>query len=319
MKLLSVLLLLFAAVHGDVHAQPWPAKPVRLIVPFPAGGAVDISARAVGVELTKSLGQQVVVDNRVGAGGNIAAEAAARAPADGYTMFMATSAILAINPALYARVPFDPVKDFAPVSVIVLADNIVVVNPALPVNSVAELIRLAKANPGKYSFASAGNGSSTHLAAEMFKMLAGVDLLHVPYKGGPPAVTGLLAGEVDMNFDLIPSALSHVRSGKLRGLGTAGAKRSSVLPDVPLISESLPGYESSVWFGVVVPRGTPEPVVSRLSADIAQGMQQPEVRDRLTKMGYEVTSTTPDQMAEMIRAEIPKWARVVKAAGVRVD
>jgi tripartite-type tricarboxylate transporter receptor subunit TctC len=190
----------------------------------------------------------------------------------------------------------------------------------VPAKSIPELIALAKANPGTYSYASAGNGSSTHLAAEMFKMLAGVDLLHVPYKGGPPAVTALLAGEVHMNFDLIPSALPHVRSGKMRALGVAGARRSPLLPELPVISENgVPGYESSVWFGVVVPAGTPQPIVSRLSADIARGVQQPELRERLTNMGYEVTSTTPEQMSAMIRAEIPKWARVVKAAGVRIE
>jgi tripartite-type tricarboxylate transporter receptor subunit TctC len=233
---------------------------------------------------------------------------------------MATSAILAINPALYAKVPFDAVNDFSPVSLVVSSDNILVLHPAVPAKSIVELVALAKANPGRYSYASAGNGSSTHLAAEMFKMLAGVDLLHVPYKGGPPAVTALLAGEVHMNFDLIPSALPHIRSGKLRALGVAGARRSPLLPELPVISENgVPGYESSVWFGVVVPAGTPQPIVSRLSADIARGVQQPELRERLTNMGYEVTSTTPEQMAAMIRAEIPKWARVVKAAGVRIE
>jgi tripartite-type tricarboxylate transporter receptor subunit TctC len=315
-----VLLLLVGGHGGALQAQSWPAKPLRMIVPFPPGGAVDISARAIGAELTRSLGQQVIADNRVGAGGNIAAEAAARAAPDGYTLFMATSAILAINPALYTKVPFDPVNDFSPVSLVVSSDNILVLHPAVPAKSILELVALAKANPGTYSYASAGNGSSTHLAAEMFKMLAGVDLLHVPYKGGPPAVTALLAGEVHMNFDLIPSALPHIRSGKMRALGVAGARRSPLLPELPVISENgVPGYESSVWFGVVVPAGTPQPIVSRLSADIARGVQQPELRERLTNMGYEVTSTTPEQMSAMIRAEIPKWARVVKAAGVRIE
>jgi tripartite-type tricarboxylate transporter receptor subunit TctC len=314
---LSVALLFQA---GMAHAQAWPSKPLRMIVPFPAGGAVDISARAIGNELSKSLGQQVVAENRLGAGGNIAAEAAARSAPDGYTMFMATSAILAVNPVLYAKVPFDPIKDFAPVSVVVSADNVLILHPSVPAKSIPELIALAKANPGKYSFASAGNGSSTHLAAEMFRMLAGVDLLHVPYKGGPQGVTDLLVGQVNMIFDLIPSALPHIRSGKVRVLGVAGARRSPLLPDVPLISEAgLPGYESTVWFGVVVPAGTPQPIVSRLSADIARGVQQPELRDRLTGMGYDVASSTPERMAEMIRAEIPRWARVVKAAGTRIE
>jgi tripartite-type tricarboxylate transporter receptor subunit TctC len=319
---MGILLLAFCATlaSGAALGQAYPTKPIRLIVPFPAGGAVDISARAIGTELTKSLGQPVVVENRPGAGGNLAAEAAARAAPDGYTLFMATSAILAVNPVLYAKVPFDPVKDFAPISVVVSSDNILIVHPAVPANSVGELIALAKANPGKYSYASSGVGSSTHLAAEMFKMMAGVDLLHVPYKGGPPGVVDLLAGQVNMIFDLVPSALPHIRSGKVRALGVAGAQRSPLLPAVPLISDvGLPNYQSSVWFGLVAPAGTPAEIVSRLSAEVAKGAQQAEFRDRLTGMGYDVTSTTPEQMAELIRTDIPKWARVVKTNGIKID
>lgn len=322
MRRLGVLLLTICATlaSGAALAQAYPSKPIRLIVPFPAGGAVDISARAIGAELSKSLGQQVVVENRPGAGGNLAAEAAARSAPDGYTLFMATSAILAVNPVLYAKVPFDPVKDFAPISVVASSDNVLVVHPSVPAQSVGELIALAKANPGKYSYASSGSGSSTHLAAEMFKMMAGVDLLHVPYKGGPPGVVDLLAGQVHMIFDLVPSALPHIRSGKIRALGVAGVQRSPLLPGVPLISESgVPGYRSSVWFGLVAPAGTPAEIVSRLSADVAKGVRQAEFRDRLTGMGYDVTSTTPEQMAEMIRADIPRWAQVVKTNGIKID
>jgi len=322
MRRLGVLLLTICATlaSGAALAQPYPSKPIRLIVPFPAGGAVDISARAIGAELSKSLGQQVVVENRPGAGGNLAAEAAARSAPDGYTLFMATSAILAVNPVLYAKVPFDPIKDFAPISVVASSDNVLVVHPSVPAQSVAELIAIAKANPGKYSYASSGSGSSTHLAAEMFKMMAGVDLLHVPYKGGPPGVVDLLAGQVNMIFDLVPSALPHIRSGKIRALGVAGVQRSPLLPGVPLISESgVPGYQSSVWFGLVAPAGTPAEIVSRLSADVAKGVRQAEFRDRLTGMGYDVTHTTPEQMAELIRADIPRWAQVVKTNGIKID
>jgi tripartite-type tricarboxylate transporter receptor subunit TctC len=322
MRRLGILLLTMCVTlaSGAALAQAYPSKPIRLIVPFPAGGAVDISARAIGAELSRSLGQQVVVENRPGAGGNLAAEAAARAAPDGYTLFMATSAILAVNPVLYAKVPFDPIKDFAPISVVASSDNVLVVHPSVPAQTVGELIALAKANPGKYSYASSGSGSSTHLAAEMFKMMAGVDLLHVPYKGGPPGVVDLLAGQVNMIFDLVPSALPHIRSGKIRALGVAGVQRSPLLPGVPLISESgVPGYRSSVWFGLVAPAGTPAEIVSRLSADVAKGVRQAEFRDRLTGMGYDVTSTTPEQMAELIRADIPRWAQVVKTNGIKID
>ncbi|MFM9886900.1 MAG: Bug family tripartite tricarboxylate transporter substrate binding protein [Burkholderiales bacterium] len=301
-------------------AQSYPTKPIRMLVPFPAGGAVDITARALGAELTRSLGQQIVVENRTGAGGNIAAEAAARAAPDGYTLFMATSAILAVNPVLYAKVPFDPIKDFAPVSVVAAASNVLIIHPSVPATSVAELIALARANPGKYSYGSSGSGTSTHLAAEMFRMLADVDLLHVPYKGGPPSLVDLVAGQVNMVFELLPTAVPLIRSGKVRALGSAGARRSPLLPDVPLISEmGLPGYESTVWFGVAVPAGTPVPIVNHLSAEIAGAVKQPELRDRLTGMGYEISSTTPERMAEMVRGEISKWSRVVKAAGLRIE
>ena len=318
-SILALTLTLALGTAGAI-AQTYPSKPLRLIVPFPAGGAVDISARALGAELTKSLGQQVVVENRLGAGGNIAAEAAARSAPDGYTLFMATSAILAVNPVLYAKVPFDPIKDFAPVSVVASAANILIVHPSLPAHSIPELIALARAHPGKYTYGSSGTGTSTHLAAELFKMLAGVDLLHIPYKGGPPSLADLVAGQVNMIFELVPTATPMIRSGKVRALGVASTRRSPVLPDVPVIGEmGLPGYESTIWFGIVVPTGTPSPLVTRLSAAIADAVKQPDMRDRLTSMGYEVSSTTPERMAELVREEMPKWARVVKAAGARVD
>lgn len=319
-RVLKLLTLLAALACLAAQAQGYPVKPIHIIVPFPSGGAVDISARAIASGLTKSLGQPVVAENRPGAGGNIAAEAVARSAPDGYTLFMTTSAILAINPALYAKLPFDPIKDFAPISAVVSVDNVLILHPSVPARSIPELIALARAQPGRYSFASAGNGTSTHLAAELFKLMAGVDLLHVPYKGGPPGVVDLLAGRVNMIFDLIPSALPHIRSGNVRALGVAGLKRSALLPDLAPISElGLPGYESSIWFGVAAPGATPQPIIARLAVDVANVAQQPEFRELLTGMGYNVISTTPEQMAEMIRAEIPKWSRVVKAAGTKIE
>lgn len=319
-RFVRLLIVPLGLACAAAFAQSYPARPVRLIVPFPAGGAVDITARAVGAELTKSLGQQVIVENRTGAGGNIAAEAAARAAPDGYTLFMATSAILAVNPVLYTKVPFDPIKDFAPVSLVASAANILIVHPSMPVNTVQELVALLRANPGKYTYGSSGTGTSTHLAAELFKMMAKVDLLHIPYKGGPPSLADLVAGQVNMIFELVPTATPVVKSGKVRALGVAGPRRAPVLPDVPLIAEAgLPGYESTIWFGIVVPIATPAPIVTRLANEIAEAVKQPDLRDRLTNMGYEVGSTTPERMAELVRAELPKWSRVVKAAGAKLD
>lgn len=313
-----VMLIAFAATN--VHAQVYPSKPIRLLVPFPAGGAVDITARALSAELTRLLGQPVVAENRTGAGGNIAAEAVARSAPDGYTLLMTTSAIMAVNPVLYAKISFDPVKDFAPISVVAAASNVLIVHPSLPATSVAELVALVRANPAKYSYGSSGNGTSTHLAAEMFKMMTGVELLHVPYKGGPPSLIDLVAGQVNMVFELLPTAVPLIRSGKVRALAYAGVRRSPLLAEVPSFAESgLPGYESTVWFGVVAPVGTPASIVARLSAAIAQAVKQPDLGERLTNMGYEVSSTTPEQMSEMVRVEIPRWSRVVKVSGVRIE
>lgn len=314
------LFMLIAFAAASANAQVYPSKPIRMLVPFPAGGAVDITARALCAELTRLLGQPVVAENRTGAGGNIAAEAAARAAPDGYTLLMTTSAIMAVNPVLYAKISFDPVKDFAPISVVAAASNVLIVHPSLPATSVAELVALARANPTKYSYGSSGNGTSTHLAAEMFKMMTGVELLHVPYKGGPPSLMDLAAGQVNMVFELLPTAVPLIRSGKVRALAYGGPRRSPLLAEVPTFAESgLSGYESTVWFGVVAPAGTPAPIVSRLGAAIAQAVKQPDLGERLTNMGYEVSSTTPEQMSEMVRAEIPRWSRVVKAAGVRIE
>jgi len=314
------LLMLIAFAVTSAHAQVYPSKPIRMLVPFPAGGAVDITARALSAELSRLLGQSVVADNRTGAGGNIAAEATARSAPDGYTLLMTTSAIMAVNPVLYSKISFDPVKDFAPISVVAAASNVLLIHPSLPATSISELVALIRSNPGKYSYGSAGNGTSTHLAAEMFKMMAGVELLHVPYRGGPPSLIDLAAGQVNMVFELLPTAVPLVRSGKVRALAYGGPRRSPLLAEIPTFAEAgLSGYESTVWFGVVAPAGTPAPIVARLNTATAQAVKHPDLGERLRSMGYEISSTTPEQMSEMVRAEIPKWSRVIKAAGIKIE
>ena len=322
MKLLHKLMFALALVAPAIgaQAQSYPNKPIRLVCPFPPGGAVDIASRAVAHELTQILGQPVTVDNRPGAGGNIGADITAKSAPDGYTLLMTTSGIMAINPALYSKLPFDPIKDFTPISVIVSLNNVLVVNPSVPVKSVKELIALAKAQPGKLTYASSGNGTSIHLSGELFKSMTGVDMLHIPYKGSSPAVTDLLAGQVNMMFDNIPSSLPHIKAGKLRALAVTGAKRSQLLPDLPTIAEAgVPGYDSYVWFGVVGPAGMPPEIVAKLNAALVKAAATPSFHDRLTGQGYDVLSSTPEQMASSIRDEIAKWGKIVKASGAKVD
>jgi tripartite-type tricarboxylate transporter receptor subunit TctC len=301
-------------------AQAFPTKPVRLVVPFPPGGAVDISARLIGGELTKLLPQPVVIENRPGAGGNVAAEMVARSAPDGYTLLMTTSGIHAINPALYAKLPFDAIKDFTPVSVVVSLINVIVVHPSVPVKSVTELIAAAKAAPGKLAYASSGSGTTIHLSAELFRSMAGINMLHVPYKGSAPAVTDLLAGQVNLMFDNIPSALPHVRAGKLRALAVTGNARSPLMSDLPTVSEAgLPGYESSVWFGIVGPAGMAAPALQRLSSDTMRAVANAEFRARLLSQGYDPVGNTPEQMAQMIRDDVPKWGKVVRDSGAKAE
>lgn len=302
------------------RAQAFPSKPIRLICPFPPAGAVDIASRAIATELSRQLGVPVTVDNRPGAGGNIGGAEAARAPADGYTLFMTTSGISAINPVLYSKMPFDPVKDLAPVAALVSLNNVLVVHPSVKANSVAELIALAKEQPGKLNFASSGSGTSVHMSAEMFKHLTKTDIQHIPYKGSAPAMTDLLGGQVMMMFDNIPSALPHVKAGKLRALATTGARRDPTLPDVPTVAEAgVAGYESGVWFGLAVPTGTPKEVVARLSAEAIKGTKAPEFAKRMTELGYNIMGNGPEDMSRMLEAEVKRWTPVVKASGAKVD
>ncbi len=301
-------------------AQPYPSKPLRLICPFPPGGAVDIASRATSAELTKILGQPVAVENKPGAGGNLGGADAARSAPDGYTLFMTTSGIQAINPALYAKMPFDPNKDLAPVAPLVSLNNVLVVHPSVPAKSVKEVIDLAKKEPGKWTYASSGNGTTIHMSGAMFTQLTGTDILHIPYKGSAPAVTDLLAGQTHMMFDNIPSALPHIKAGKLRALATTGAKRDAALPDLPTLAEAgVKNYESGVWFGLSVPAGTPRDIIQRLNAAALQVTKAPDFIKRMTDLGYNIIPGTPEDMERMLKAEIARWTPIVKASGAKVD
>ncbi|NBQ94423.1 MAG: tripartite tricarboxylate transporter substrate binding protein [Betaproteobacteria bacterium] len=296
---------LFTLPATSVFAQNYPSKTIRLICPFPPGGAVDIACRALAAELSKQLGQTVAVENRPGAGGNVGLVEAVKSAADGYTLYMSTSGIQAINPVLYSKMPADPNKDLAPVSALVSLNNVLVLHPSVKANNVKDLIAYAKANPGKLSYASSGNGTSIHMSGEMFKALAGVDMVHVPYKGSAPAVTDLLGGQVQLMFDNIPSSLPHIKAGKLKALATTGAKRDAALPDLPTIAESgVNGYESDVWFGLTAPAATPKDIIAKLSDEC---------------QSYNMIGTSPEQMAEMTRTAITRWAPIVKSSGAKVD
>jgi tripartite-type tricarboxylate transporter receptor subunit TctC len=301
-------------------AQPFPSKPIRLICPFPPAGAVDIASRAIAAELSRVLGQTVTVENRPGAGGNLGGTEVARSAPDGYTLLMTTSGINAINPALYSKMPFDPIKDLVPVVALVSLSNVLVVHPSVKANSVAEVIAMAKAEPGKMTYASSGNGTSIHMSGEMFKHLAKVDILHIPYKGSAPAVTDLLGGQVMMMFDNIPSMLPHIKAGKVRALAVTGAKRDPLLPELPTVAEAgVAGYESGVWFGLVAPAGTPRDVIARLNDAAVKGTQSPDFVKRMTEQGYTIIAGTPEQMAQMNAAETARWGPIVKASGAKVD
>jgi len=303
------------------QAQPaFPTKPITIIVPFSAGGTTDILARVVGLYMGTDLGQPVVVDNRAGAGGNIGGQAAARATADGYTLFMGTVGTHAINQSLYKKMPFDPIKDFAPLSRVAMVPNLLVANPSQPYKNVKEMIAYAKANPGKINFGSSGNGSSIHLSGELFKQMAGVDMQHVPYRGSAPAVSDLLGGQISVMFDNMPSAIPHVKGGKLRALAVTTAKRSPALPDVPTIAEAgVPGYEATSWFGLLAPAGTPAPIVAKLNASILKALADPEVKKKLAEQGAEPFGEKPEQFAAFIQAETAKWGKVVKDSGASLD
>jgi tripartite-type tricarboxylate transporter receptor subunit TctC len=316
----TVAALALALSPFIVQAQSFPNKPIRLICPFPPAGAVDIASRAIANELSKTIGQPVTVENKPGAGGNLGGADAARAAPDGYTIFMTTSGIQAINPVLYTKMPFDPNKDLMPVAPLVALNNVLVVHPAVKANSVKEFIALAKAQPNAISYASSGNGTSIHMSGEMFKHLAGVEMLHIPYKGSAPAITDLIAGQVNAMFDNIPSALPHVKAGKLKALATTGAKRDPSLPELPTIAEAgVAGYDSGVWFGLAAPAGLPREVLAKLNAEAIKGVRSPEFMKRMGDLGYNFIPGSPESMGEMIRSEITRWTPIVKASGAKVD
>lgn len=310
-----------AAWIPPASAQPgaWPSKPIRFILPFPPGGGTDTLARIVGQKMSESIGQPVLMDNRPGAGANIGAELAARAAPDGYTIVMGNIAH-AVNMSLYRKPGYDFVADFAPITMLASTPNILVVGPVVPAKSVQELIALAKASPGKFHYASAGSGSSSHLAGELFKTMTSTDLLHVPYKGGGPAVTALMSGEAAVGFATAPSVLPQVRSGKLRALAVTSGRRSPSAPELPTIAESgVQGYDSNTWYGVLAPRRTPAPVVGRLHEVLVAAMQSTDLKERIAVHGYEPETSTPQAFGEYIRSEVTKWAGVVKAAGIRPE
>ena len=300
-------------------AQPFPSKPVKIIVPSTPGDGSDILARAIAQKLTERWGQTVIVENRPGAGGVVGTEAAAKSPADGYTVIMGNAGSHAINQALYAKLPYDVVRDFAPITLVASAPNVFVVNPAVPANTVAEFLALAKKEPGKYAFASGGNGSSAHLNGEMLKAFAGVELTHVPYKGASPAITDVIAGQVQLMIGNLPPILPHIKSGKLRALGVTTATRFAATPDLPPIAETVPGYESLAWFGLFAPAATPKELVNKWHADVVAVLALPDIRDRVVQLGFQAVGNTPEAYAALIRNDIAKWQRVVKVSGAKAD
>jgi len=315
-RLLAVALAFPLLVHG----QSYPTKAIRLVAPFTPAGAVDIATRAAAHELQRILGQPVTVENKPGAGGNLGVLDVARSAPDGYSVVMSTSGIQAINPFLYAKMPLDVNKELAPVAPIVSLNNVLVVHPSFPARSVKDVIAAAKKEPGKWTYASSGNGTSIHMSGAMFTFLTHTDLVHIPYKGSAPAVTDLLAGQTNMMFDNIPSSLPHIKSGRLIALATTGAKRDPALPDLPTMQEAgVPGYESGVWFGLMVPAATPKDIIARLNAAAMEAIKAPEFVKRMHDLGYNIIPGSPADMARMIQDELRRWGPIVKASGAKVD
>lgn len=315
-----VALVVVALVGGNVAAQSYPVKLIRVIVPNPAGGGVDVAMRAISPHLSKNLGQQIVIDNRSGAGGRIGTELVANAAPDGYTL-LASYSSLASNAAFYTDLPFDTVKDFAPITLVVVTPTLLVVNPSMPVKTVKQLITLAKKRPGEILYASVGAGTPPHLAAELFNMMAAIKMTHVPYKGGPPSVVAVISGEAQITFAAVTITLPHTKSGKLRAIAVASLERLKLLPNIPTIDESgLQGYEANAWYALLAPAKTPQPIIEKLHREIVKVMQRSDVRESLImQVGVEPVSSTPEQLAALIKSDIEKWSKVVKATGAKVD
>jgi len=310
--------LFFAALlsAGSALAQPYPLKPIRIIVPFPAGGIADTFARSVGQKLNEAWSQPVVVENRAGAGGNIGAEAVAKAPPDGYTLVMGSIGTHALNVTLFRDLPFDPIRDFAPVALVLEADGLLVVPPSLPVSSVEDLIQLARSKPASLAYGSAGMGTTSHLAGELFKSMAKVDITHVPYKGNVPALTDLLGGQIQMMFATMPTALPHVKAGKLKALASIRSARTKALPELPTVSEVLAGFDANNWIGLFAPAGTPSQVVQLLNAEVVKVMNTAEMRKRVETEGATFSPMSAEQFADFVRKEVIEWRTIIRAAGI---
>jgi len=318
--LLGLAAALLLALAPLAQAEPYPSKPIHFIVPYPPGGPLDTVARLLARKVSESVNQPVIVENKPGAGGNIGAEYVAKSAPDGYTILMGAVATHAINPTLYSHIPYDPVKDFAPVTELAWTPNVLVVNPSLPVSNVQQFIAYAKAHPGQLNFGSGSTGSAGHLAGELFKSMAGVQMVHVPYKGAAPAMQDLIAGRIQLMFDNLASSLGHIRAGSVKALAVTTAKRSSMAPQLPTIAESgLPGFDISTWFGVFAPGGTPQPVVQQLHDEFVKALDAPDVRATMKKLGAEPVGNTPQEFAAYIHSEAQKYARVIRASGAKVD
>ena len=319
-RIMSISAVTLLSVMAAANAQTYPAKPVRIIVPFPPGGGTDIVARAVGQKLGEALGQTFVIDNRSGAGGTVGSETAAKAPADGYTLAMATSSTHGVAPSLYTKLGYDPVRDFAAVTLVATTPFVLVVHPSLPVKTAGDLIALAKRQPGKLNYASAGNDSSNHLTVEMFNMMAGVKMTHVPYKGSGPALVDLMAGQVDLAINDMSSLLNFVNAGKMRAVAVTSTARNPALPNVPTVAASgLPGYDAEAWYGVIAPIKTPAPITAKLQEEIVKAMRVSDLKERLHTQGLDAVGNSQAEFLAYMQRDIAKWAKVVKASGARID
>ena len=320
MKWMAACTLMLAASLNVSAQEKYPNRPVKIVLGFPPGQATDTVARAIAQKLGESTGQTFIVENRPGAAGIIGTDLVAKSAPDGYTLVMGSSGVMAVNPGLYSKLPYDPVKDFAPITVVVSVPLFIVANPSFPPNTVKELVAFAKANPGKVNYASGGSGVTNHLAMELFKSVTGADMVHVPYKGGPPALTDLIAGQVNVMFETGPGAIPHVKSGKLKAIAVGGLKRSAALPNLPTVAESgYPGFEAVAWIGISAPAGTPKEIITKLNTEIVKIANMPDIKERFLGLGADTVGNTPDEFAVYLKSEIAKWGKVVKDSGAKVD